>query len=92
MHLYFTAMICEPSFFKLMNNKELFEKYSGVKCTETQTSSDIYWPAYEPVSSKCVFQQEPLLFSCVGELADVSRLCPCRNFTKGQTALCPKCL
>ena len=92
MSFSFSAMICEPSFFKRMNTKEGIEKHAGIVCQETQTSGDIYWPAYEPTASKCVLQQEPLLFSCVGELSDVARVCPCRNFTKGQTALCSRCL
>ena len=52
---------------------------------------DIYFPAFNPKSKQCILQQQHLLFSCVGEHPDFSRLCPCRSYMEGQTALCTTC-
>ena len=86
-------LICEPSYFKKLNSELVMEKYlEGAKCSSVDKQEDIYYPAFQADSGLCTLQGHSLLYSCVGEHPDLSRLCPCRDFIKGQTALCPTCL
>lgn len=50
------------------------------------------YPAFAQPGRECFLQKEPLLFSCAGASAKYHRLCPCRDFRKGQVALCRDCL
>ena len=88
----FTDLICEPSYFKVINNRVTIEKHIGQLCADVVEGEDIYFPAFIPASQKCIIQRQLMLFSCVGEVADLSRLCPCRDYIPGQTALCKHCL
>ncbi|KAK2147200.1 hypothetical protein LSH36_564g01050 [Paralvinella palmiformis] len=85
-------LICEPSYFKVINNRVTIEKHIGQLCADVVEGEDIYFPAFIPASQKCIIQRQLMLFSCVGEVADLSRLCPCRDYIPGQTALCKHCL
>ncbi|GAB1609940.1 alpha-1,6-mannosylglycoprotein 6-beta-N-acetylglucosaminyltransferase A-like isoform X1 [Argonauta hians] len=82
--------ICEPSYFEDINSeKSLLEQ--KVKCSGTKSRADIYFPAFAPLSTECLLQSEELLFSCAGGKSHLRRLCPCRDYIKGQTALCKDC-
>ena len=86
--LFFVSeMICEPSHFTRINSQEVLKKHIG-PCSELKRLEDIYFPAFRPDSSQCLLQQQPMLFSCVGEHPELARLCPCRDFIEGQTAMC----
>ena len=85
-------MICEPSYFKTLNSRIKLEEHTGQQCGEVEEQEDIYFPAFVPGSRKCFIQKQSLLFSCVGEVADLARLCPCRDYIHGQTSLCKDCL
>ncbi|XP_038445422.1 LOW QUALITY PROTEIN: alpha-1,6-mannosylglycoprotein 6-beta-N-acetylglucosaminyltransferase B-like [Canis lupus familiaris] len=42
--------------------------------------------AFQNPGRECFLQKEPLLFSCAGSSTKYQRLCPCRDFRKGQEA------
>lgn len=86
------GQICEYSHFSRANNQAQIEETWNSTCSRIHSQSNIYFPAFEPETQKCFLQEDPLLFSCVGEVEGVSRVCPCRDFIKGQTALCRSCL
>uniref|UniRef100_A0A671SC30 alpha-1,6-mannosyl-glycoprotein 6-beta-N-acetylglucosaminyltransferase n=1 Tax=Sinocyclocheilus anshuiensis TaxID=1608454 RepID=A0A671SC30_9TELE len=84
-------LICEPSFFQHLNkDKDLF-RY-GVECKTVESTSDIVVPAFSESVRHCVFQSDLLLFSCAGAHQSLTRICPCRDYMKGQVALCKDCL
>ena len=84
--------ICEPAHFKHINSKTYIERFHKVACLHVEEIEEIYVPALDQRSQKCILQKDPQLFSCVGESQGVARLCPCRKFIPGQTALCTECL
>ena len=48
-------------------------------------------PSCEEKTKICHLQQQPLLYSCVSSSSSHMRLCPCRDYIKGQVALCKDC-
>lgn len=64
----------------------------GVDCQTVESSADIVVPAYSDVRHHCIFQSDLLLFSCAGAHPSLRRICPCRDYMKGQVALCKDCL
>ncbi|KAJ8019701.1 Alpha-1,6-mannosylglycoprotein 6-beta-N-acetylglucosaminyltransferase A [Holothuria leucospilota] len=88
------GLVCEPSFFPLINSKEALEKNFAISCSSEEFVENIYPPAMKngAFSVKCHMQQEDLLYSCAGEKGNFRRLCPCRDYIKGQVALCKDCL
>jgi len=98
-------MMCEPSHLKRLNSRatieELMKSLSlsspGVVaddsslCAVIETKDDIFFPAFEPSTRHCYLQKDSLLFSCVGEVDGLVRLCSCRDYIRGQTALCSRC-
>lgn len=81
--------ICEPGHFPEMNTESAFSNLTS--CSLVTQSSNIYYPAVEVDKLVCTRQAEPKLFSCVGSMHALKRLCPCRDFIPGQTALCVGC-
>lgn len=67
-------------------------KEAHVECSREDYVADIFFPGYHANSNECIFQKEELLFSCVGKKPNFRRYCPCRNYIKGQTALCKECV
>jgi len=61
-------------------------------CASLEVKDDIYFPAFEPGTRRCYVQKAALLYSCVGEVQGLVRLCSCRDYIRGQTALCSRCL
>ena len=59
-----------------------------VNCQSSELAKDIVAPSFDPKNKHCVFQGDLLLFSCAGAHARHRRICPCRDFIKGQVALC----
>ncbi|CAG5119179.1 unnamed protein product [Candidula unifasciata] len=81
--------ICAPSYFPELNTKEMLGNHTD--CQSMTHSANIYYPAFDTKSRACTTQDEPLLFSCVGGMDTLQRLCPCRDYIPGQTALCTSC-
>ncbi|GFS07555.1 alpha-1,6-mannosylglycoprotein 6-beta-N-acetylglucosaminyltransferase A [Elysia marginata] len=81
--------ICEPGHFAELNTEQAFANLTS--CSSHTKSSNIYYPAVEVSKMACTRQLEPKLFSCVGSMHALRRLCPCRDFIPGQTALCVGC-
>lgn len=64
----------------------------GVACQTVESSADTVVPAYSESRKHCVLQSDLLLFSCAGAHQSLRRVCPCRDYMKGQVALCKDCL
>ena len=88
--VFISDLICEPSHFLRTNSQAVLKSY-GAACAAGKTLTDIFYPALDTKTNDCVLQQEELLFSCVGRQENLRRLCPCRTYMKGQTALCTGC-
>ncbi|XP_030878326.1 alpha-1,6-mannosylglycoprotein 6-beta-N-acetylglucosaminyltransferase B-like [Leptonychotes weddellii] len=85
------GLICEPSFFPFLNSQDAFQRLQ-VPCDSTESEMNHLYPAFAQPGRECFLQKEPLLFSCAGSSTKYHRLCPCRDFRKGQVALCQDCL
>ncbi|XP_062614039.1 alpha-1,6-mannosylglycoprotein 6-beta-N-acetylglucosaminyltransferase A-like isoform X1 [Saccostrea cucullata] len=85
------GLICDPSHFLQINSARSL-KQAQVDCSREDYVTDIFVPGYDPSTMECAFQREELLFSCVGKKNSFRRYCPCRNYIKGQTALCKECV
>uniref|UniRef100_A0A674PMW8 alpha-1,6-mannosyl-glycoprotein 6-beta-N-acetylglucosaminyltransferase n=1 Tax=Takifugu rubripes TaxID=31033 RepID=A0A674PMW8_TAKRU len=84
-------LICEPSFFQHLNKDKDLARF-GADCQTVESSADTVVPAYSPTRQHCIFQSDLLLFSCAGAHPTLQRICPCRDYMKGQVALCKDCL
>ncbi|XP_041118119.1 alpha-1,6-mannosylglycoprotein 6-beta-N-acetylglucosaminyltransferase A-like [Polyodon spathula] len=84
-------LICEPSFFQHLNMDKDLLRY-GIECQTVESTNDNVVPAYDEGRKHCVFQGDLLLFSCAGAHPNLKRICPCRDYMKGQVALCQGCL
>ncbi|XP_053109583.1 alpha-1,6-mannosylglycoprotein 6-beta-N-acetylglucosaminyltransferase A [Hemicordylus capensis] len=84
-------LICEPSFFQHLNKDKDLLKYN-IECHTVESANDIVVPSYNEKIKHCVFQGDLLLFSCAGSHPNHKRICPCRDYLKGQVALCKDCL
>ncbi|XP_025907231.1 alpha-1,6-mannosylglycoprotein 6-beta-N-acetylglucosaminyltransferase B isoform X1 [Nothoprocta perdicaria] len=85
------GLVCEPTFFKLLNTKDAFLQLS-IACDSTEAEMNHLYPAVAEGARECYLQKEPLLFSCAGFNSKYRRLCPCRDYREGQVALCRDCL
>ncbi|NXG62193.1 MGT5B acetylglucosaminyltransferase, partial [Hemiprocne comata] len=85
------GLVCEPTFFRFLNKKEVFLQLS-ITCDSTEYEMNHLHPAVAENVHECYLQKEPLLFSCAGYNTKYRRLCPCRDYRKGQVALCRDCL
>lgn len=63
-----------------------------VQCEGVEAEINHIFPAFSVESSECGLQKDRLLFSCAGANTKYHRLCPCRDYRKGQVALCRDCL
>ncbi|XP_026232111.1 alpha-1,6-mannosylglycoprotein 6-beta-N-acetylglucosaminyltransferase A-like isoform X2 [Anabas testudineus] len=85
------GLICEPAFFPELNSLKNISHY-GVDCQTSEFSdSHVVLPAYN-IQKHCLFQSDPLLFSCVRSDESLIRICPCRDYIKDQIALCKACI
>ncbi|KAG8125117.1 hypothetical protein E2320_020363, partial [Naja naja] len=84
-------LICEPSFFQHLNKDKDLLKYN-IQCHTAESANDILVPSFDEKRKHCVFQGDLLLFSCAGSHLNHKRICPCRDYLKGQVALCKDCL
>ena len=94
-----SGKICEPAHFPRLNKEEAFENYfqkaagtASKICAQVVRNPNIYYPAYERATEKCILQGQAMLYSCVGAATRLRRICPCRDYIPGQTALCTNCL
>lgn len=79
------GLTCEPEYFRLLNSS------SVPSCTEFVSQESVTAPAIEESTSRCVYQKQPLLYSCAGHDPNYRRFCPCRHYREGQIALCRSC-
>ncbi|XP_038607466.1 alpha-1,6-mannosylglycoprotein 6-beta-N-acetylglucosaminyltransferase A [Tachyglossus aculeatus] len=86
-----SQLICEPSFFQHLNKERDLRRFD-VDCRSVESASDITVPSFDVRRKHCVLQGDLLLFSCAGAHPTVHRVCPCRDYRKGQVALCRDCL
>lgn len=63
-----------------------------VQCEVVDSEINHILPAFSVMRRDCGLQRDPLLFSCAGHSPKYRRLCPCRDFRRGQVALCRDCL
>ncbi|XP_073490379.1 alpha-1,6-mannosylglycoprotein 6-beta-N-acetylglucosaminyltransferase A [Aquarana catesbeiana] len=84
-------LICEPSYFQHLNKDKDLAKFN-IQCQTSDVASDIVVPSIDENKKHCVFQSDLLLFSCAGSHPHHKRVCPCRDYMKGQVALCKDCL
>ncbi|KAG9464033.1 hypothetical protein GDO78_020624 [Eleutherodactylus coqui] len=84
-------LICEPSYFQHLNKDKDLAKF-GIHCQSSDTANDIVVPSIDEKKKHCIFQGDLLLFSCAGSHPNQRRVCPCRDYMKGQVALCRDCL
>uniref|UniRef100_A0A3P9IEC6 alpha-1,6-mannosyl-glycoprotein 6-beta-N-acetylglucosaminyltransferase n=1 Tax=Oryzias latipes TaxID=8090 RepID=A0A3P9IEC6_ORYLA len=90
-----TGFICEPAHFRFINNKEALRGYLPCSSPLIEINSEPInhiLPAFSVMRRECGLQRDPLLFSCAGHSPKYRRLCPCRDFRRGQVALCRDCL
>ncbi|XP_055079434.1 alpha-1,6-mannosylglycoprotein 6-beta-N-acetylglucosaminyltransferase B [Periophthalmus magnuspinnatus] len=85
------GLVCEPAFYRYINIKEAFHSLN-FQCEGEETERNHLLPAFLEKHKECYLQQEPLLFSCAGSSPEHLRLCPCRDYRRGQVALCKDCL
>uniref|UniRef100_A0A8C5R2L1 alpha-1,6-mannosyl-glycoprotein 6-beta-N-acetylglucosaminyltransferase n=1 Tax=Leptobrachium leishanense TaxID=445787 RepID=A0A8C5R2L1_9ANUR len=64
----------------------------GIQCQSTETVNEILVPLVDEKKKHCLLQGDLLLFSCAGHHSAHTRICPCRDYMKGQVALCKDCL
>ncbi|CAI9543778.1 unnamed protein product [Staurois parvus] len=83
-------LVCEPTHFSLINQRRFLEQL-GAQCDSTESVMSHLYPAVSPQVRECYLQREPLLFSCSGQNTKFRRLCPCRDYHRGQVALCKDC-
>ncbi|XP_048407295.1 alpha-1,6-mannosylglycoprotein 6-beta-N-acetylglucosaminyltransferase A-like [Stegostoma tigrinum] len=84
-------LMCEPAFFYQLNKEVELQRYE-IYCNSLKTESDLFLPAFNPENNMCLFQSDYLLFSCAGSHEHYNRICPCRDYVKGQVAFCQDCL
>ncbi|XP_074871034.1 alpha-1,6-mannosylglycoprotein 6-beta-N-acetylglucosaminyltransferase B isoform X2 [Carettochelys insculpta] len=85
------GLVCEPSFFQFLDTKDVFLQLR-IACDSTESEMSHLYPAMAENVQECYLQKEPLLYSCAGSSPKYRRLCPCRDYRKGQVALCRDCL
>lgn len=95
-------MLCEPSFFKALNNMRTVRDYfhcNGSRHTVTEYID--FAPAFAHFADNtllhasqgtCVTNDNTMLLSCAGKHASYVRLCPCRKYQRGQIAIPPSSL
>ncbi|NWS52852.1 MGT5A acetylglucosaminyltransferase, partial [Chunga burmeisteri] len=86
-----SQLICEPSFFQHLNKDKALLRHN-IECLTMESANDILVPSFDGRRKHCVFQGDLLLFSCAGSHPTHRRICPCRDYIKGQVALCKDCL
>ena len=84
------GLICEPGYFPLVNNVDVVSQYLQRNCSKVSHLPSLVAPAIR--DTECLLQSNVLLYSCTSRSPSTKRLCPCRDFVKGQTALCRDCL
>ena len=99
------GLMCERSFFDQINSVPLLEKHgvatSGVPgCNVVKRVVVLHAPSVDLKAGVCYVQADIRAYSCmhkpggggVGDAYSVRRLCPCRDYEDGQTAICRNCL
>ncbi|KHJ92338.1 hypothetical protein OESDEN_07773 [Oesophagostomum dentatum] len=83
------GLLCEPSFFPLINSPTMLESFFGCTTNKVDNSTAPHAPY------NCTLQSSPPMFSCASRPPSGSglvRICPCRDYLPGQIALCKQCV
>ena len=83
-------LLCEPGFFPSINNIDAFNKVKSESCLSAKQMSSLVAPGIH--DDGCLLQQDPINYSCTAKSKSTRRLCPCRDYRVGQSALCETCL
>lgn len=86
LHLFNSTLDCSDLCFSVSSLR------LDVQCDMIDSEINHVLPAFSVLRRECGLQREPLLFSCAGYSPKYRRLCPCRDFRRGQVALCRDCL
>uniref|UniRef100_A0A147AI28 alpha-1,6-mannosyl-glycoprotein 6-beta-N-acetylglucosaminyltransferase n=1 Tax=Fundulus heteroclitus TaxID=8078 RepID=A0A147AI28_FUNHE len=86
------GLICQPTFFAYLNNAHNLASHNIACQTSEFSDRQVVFPAYNSTSNHCLFQLDPLLYSCVRSDPSLCRVCPCRDYLKDQVALCKACI
>ncbi|VDO92002.1 unnamed protein product [Heligmosomoides polygyrus] len=84
-----TGLVCEPSFFPLVNMAAVMSSVAGCSPAEVGNSTEPYAPF------NCSHQASSLMFSCATRPppgSGVVRLCPCRDYMPEQISFCKTCV
>lgn len=90
------GFFCEPTYFPKINNDQTFVSNAGLQSCDTTSVSEPYAPSIsrekDAYGNRCFTQGDARLFSCASRAALQERVCPCRDYVKGQSALCAACM
>jgi len=83
-------LVCEPAYFQSINDAEVLRKHTN--CVNEEKKASFVAPAVNIQGNVCTLQEQKLMYSCTSKSPTFTRLCPCRDYTRGQLALCSGCL
>ena len=84
--------LCERTFFEDVNSVAALEKYTGVRCGEVVRRMLLHAPSVHAETGTCHVQTHAQLFSCMHGERGIRRLCPCRDYEPGHSAVCNDCI
>uniref|UniRef100_A0A672P4L3 alpha-1,6-mannosyl-glycoprotein 6-beta-N-acetylglucosaminyltransferase n=1 Tax=Sinocyclocheilus grahami TaxID=75366 RepID=A0A672P4L3_SINGR len=78
--------------FLLVFINTIFKSQIYICSKRLYSSGHELWRKGRASDVRALFQSDLLLFSCAGAHQSLTRICPCRDYMKGQVALCKDCL
>lgn len=88
--ILFTDLVCEPAYFSSINTEAFMRRH--MNCVNKDKKASYVAPGVNLQGNVCTVQDEKLMYSCTSRSRTFARLCPCRDYIKGQIALCKGCL
>lgn len=85
------GLVCERTYFDLTNNHTVFREHK-IDCVKTKTLIILHAPSYKTNPNICYLQAHAQVFSCMHAEKGITRVCPCRDYEKEQSAICKGCL
>ncbi|KAJ1360742.1 Gly-2p [Parelaphostrongylus tenuis] len=82
-------LVCEPSYFPLINTATLMESIAGCSPFQLINSTEPFAPF------KCSLQSDSSMYSCATRPPagkGILRICPCRDYLLEQVAFCRNCV
>lgn len=83
-------LVCEPAYFSSINTEAFMRRH--MNCVNKDKKASYVAPGVNLQGNVCTVQDEKLMYSCTSRSRTFARLCPCRDYIKGQIALCKGCL